>query len=139
MKKKNSKSLVLDSWSLLAYFKKEKAGFEVKKLLERAAEGKVSLYLCLVNWGEIYYQVLRKFGRERLRKAIAVVEQSPIQLVEVDKELVALVAERKAKGGFSFADCFVLATAKRMNAAIVTGDPEFKVLGRQTKVLWLSS
>jgi len=137
MKKENSESLVLDSWSLLAYFKKEEGGFKVKKLLKRAEKGGVDLYLCLINWGEVYYQILRSFGRERLRRATAVIEQSPIKLVEVDKELVTLAAEQKVVGGFSFADCFVIATAQRFSAKIVTGDPDFKKVEKLVDIVWI--
>lgn len=137
MNKKKTKNLVLDSWSLLAYFKEEKAGFKVKELLHQAAKNQINLHLNLLNWGEIYYQILRRFGKERLRKIITVIEQSPIKLMPVDKELVILASEQKAKGGLSFADCFVLATAKRLKGLIVTGDPEFKVLEKEVEILWL--
>lgn len=79
---------------------------------------------------------MRRFGKERLRRAIGVISQSPI-LVDVDKELVVLAAERKVKGGLSFADCFVWATAKRWETGIVTGDPEFRVFEKEAKILWL--
>lgn len=137
MKKEKPKNLVLDSWSLLAYFKKEKTGFKVKKLLHQAARGELRLYLSLINWGEIYYQILRRFGQEKLREAMVIIEQSSIRLVVVDKELITLAARRKAKGGLSFADCFVLATAKKLKGAVVTGDPEFKVLKKEVEILWL--
>jgi len=137
MKRKKSKNLVLDSWSLLAYFKKEKAGLKVKDLLHKANEGQVVLYLNLVNWGEIYYQVLRRFGEGKLRKVLGVIDQSSIELVVVDKELVALAAEHKTKGKISFADCFVLATAKKVEGTIVTGDPEFRAFEKEAEFLWL--
>ena len=137
MKKKKSKKLVLDSWSLLAYFKKEKSGLKVKDLFHKASEGQVVLYLNLINWGEVYYQVLRRFGEEKLRKVLGVIDQSSIELVVVDKEMVALAAEYKAKGKISFADCFVLATAKKVGGTIVTGDSEFKAFEKEARFLWL--
>ena len=137
MKEKKLKNLILDSWSVLAYLKKEKAGSEVKKLLRRADKGELNLYLSLINWGEIYYQVLRRFGRVRLRKIMMVIEESPIKLAAIDKKLVALAAEGKAKGGLSFADCFVIALAKELEAVIVTGDPEFKPFEKEVEIFWL--
>jgi len=127
----------LDSWSLLAYFKEEKAGLKVKKLLHQAVQGRINLYLNLFNWGEIYYLILRQFGQKRLRKAISVIEQSPIKLVAIDKELVILAAEQKAKGSLSLADCFVFATAKQLQGVLVTGDPDFKLLKKEVEILWL--
>lgn len=70
---------------------------------------------------------------------MAIISQPPIKLVEVDQELVALAAERKARGGLPFADCFVWVAAKRWEAGIVTGDREFKILEKEVEILWLGS
>jgi len=37
----------------------------------------------------------------------------------------------------SYADCFAVATALRFNAAILTGDPEFKKIEKTVSVEWL--
>jgi hypothetical protein len=37
----------------------------------------------------------------------------------------------------SLADCFAEAPAKREKAEIYTGDPEFKTVEREIKVIWL--
>ena len=37
----------------------------------------------------------------------------------------------------SLADCFAAALAKREKTEIYTGDPEFKTLEREIKVVWL--
>jgi predicted nucleic acid-binding protein len=137
MKQQKQKNLILDSWSLLAYFKKERAGLAVEKLLRQAEKGKINLFFSFINWGEIYYQILRRFGRPRLRKVMVVIEELPIKLVKIDKELIILAAEKKAKRGLSFADCFVAALAKKLKGTIVTGDPEFKNLDEKIEILWL--
>ena len=43
---------------------------------------------------------------------------------EPDAALVMAAARIKAGGGLSCADCFVIATAQRYQAPLLTGDPE---------------
>jgi len=43
----------------------------------------------------------------------------------------------KSRLAMSYADCFAAATAIRENAAIVTGDPEFKKLGKEVEIDWI--
>ena len=37
----------------------------------------------------------------------------------------------------SFADCLAAALAKREKAEIYTGDPEFKTVEREIRIVWL--
>jgi len=46
-------------------------------------------------------------------------------------------ARLKATYPLSFADCFAAATAIRERAALVTGDPEFKKLGKAVTIDWV--
>ena len=54
-----------------------------------------------------------------------------------DQELSELAGELKVVKKMSLADCFAAALAKREKAEIYTGDPEFKAVERETKVVWL--
>jgi len=47
-----------------------------------------------------------------------------VRAEEPDSELVLAAARIKAGGGISYADCFVIATAQRREAPLLTGDPE---------------
>jgi predicted nucleic acid-binding protein len=51
--------------------------------------------------------------------------------------LSELAGELKAVKKMSLADCFAAALAKREKAEIYTGDPEFKTVKREIKVVWL--
>ena len=50
---------VLDSWALMALFNEEPGAGEVEKLLTQAAAERHKLLMSVVNWGEIYYSVMR--------------------------------------------------------------------------------
>ena len=47
-------------------------------------------------------------------------------------------AKVKAQFPLSYADAFVVATAQRSQAIVVTGDPEFRAVSHLIEVLWLS-
>jgi len=52
-------------------------------------------------------------------------------------ELAELAGEIKASHKMSLADCFAAALAKQKKLEIYTGDPEFKEVEREVKVVWL--
>ncbi|MBI2339135.1 MAG: type II toxin-antitoxin system VapC family toxin [Deltaproteobacteria bacterium] len=130
---------VLDSWALMAFFNDEPSAEEVEKLLVKASEDKHKLLLSVVNWGEIYYSVMRG-GSQRLAEQKAhEIAGLPIELVPVaeDLELARQAAVFKATKKMSYADCFAAALAKIRNIALITGDREFKEVEKEIKVTWL--
>lgn len=133
-------SKVLDSWAVMAFLKGEPAAAEVEKLIERAADNKSKLFLCVVNWGEIYYNIWRAAGPVGRAAADRVAEdlsRLPIELVDADLALSRQAAIFKAAHKMSYADCFAAALAKVKNSELVTGDPEFKEVEKEIKIHWL--
>ena len=130
---------VLDSWALMAFFHDEPAAEQVEKLLIKAAEDKLKLLLCVVNWGEIYYSIARAEGEAAAEQKAADLATMAIELVPVDDdlELVREAAKFKATKKMAYADCFAAALAKIRNVEVVTGDPEFKEVEGEVKVAWL--
>jgi ribonuclease VapC len=130
---------VLDSWALMALFNDEPAADEVEKLLERAAAGTHKLLLCVVNWGEIYYSVLRGASPALAEQKAHEIAAMPIELVAVDTDLqlVRQAAIYKATKRLSYADAFTAALAKLQKAELVTGDPEFKEVEGEIRIGWL--
>jgi uncharacterized protein with PIN domain len=50
-----SKSLVLDSWAMMAYLEGEPAAQEVRQILRRARRKELSAFFSLINYGECLY------------------------------------------------------------------------------------
>jgi ribonuclease VapC len=65
-------------------------------------------------------------------------EQLPIELFPIDQPLVRAAAEIKSEHALSYADAFCAATAQRLNATVLTGDPEFKSVKHLIKIRWLT-
>jgi ribonuclease VapC len=61
----------------------------------------------------------------------------PIRVLTNSFEDVVSSARLKAQYPLSFADCFAASTARRENAIIMTGDPEFENLEHMVEIEWL--
>lgn len=129
---------VLDSFAVLALLGKETGSKEVSRLLRQAQEEKVHLLMTWVNVGEVAYIVERRWGRGRLYQVLGTLEATKIEFVPVERDLALKVAGIKAEHPLAYADAFAAALAAQRKAVLVTGDPEFKVLGEIVPILWLS-
>ena len=130
-------SVVLDSYALLAFLYQEKGCKEIGALIEKALENGSPLLISSVNWAEIRYVVERKSGAAAWEKNRFKILSLPIEIVPVDQELAELAGEIKASKKMSLADCFAAALAKQRKGEIYTGDPEFKALEPEWKIVWL--
>ena len=135
-------TMVLDAHALMVLFNDEPGADEVERILLKAESGSPKLLMSVVNWGEIYYSILRGASQEMAETKAHEIVGMQIELVPVDAndlELVRQAAAFKATRKMSYADCFAAALAKIKNAELVTGDREFKQLARDVKIHWLHS
>ena len=135
-------TMVLDAHALMVLFNDEPGADEVERILLKAQSGSPKLLMSVVNWGEIYYSILRGASQEMADTKAHEIAGMQIELVPVDAddlELVRQAAAFKATRKMSYADCFAAALAKIKNAELVTGDREFKQLARDVKIHWLHS
>jgi predicted nucleic acid-binding protein len=129
---------VLDSWALLCYLEQEPGYEKMIELFDKAVESSRPLLMCMVNWGEVYYQVARRFGDPKAQEIEKLIQTLPITLIEANKELTREAARIKAIKRMAYADCFAVALARLRKAELYTGDPEFKTVEKDIKVVWLS-
>ena len=128
---------VLDSWALMALFNDESAADAVEKILEHATAEKHKLLMSIINWGEVYYSVMRGASAGIAEQKIKEIAAMPVEIVGADLELTKQAAIFKASKGMSYADCFGAALAKIKNAEFITGDTEFKEVEKEIKIHWL--
>jgi len=128
---------VLDSWALLCYLEQEPGYDKIVELFDKAVESSKPLLMCIINWGEVYYQVMRRFGDQKAQEIEQLIQTFPITLIEADKELTREAARVKAAKRMAYADCFAVALARLRKAELYTGDPEFKVVEKETRIVWL--
>jgi len=109
---------VLDAWALLALLQGEPAAMRVQEAI--AAGGGVVSW---VNLGEVYYVSIRRRGAADAELALRLVLAS-VRAEDTIPQVTREAARLKALGGLSYADCFAIATARRHQAPLLTGDPE---------------
>ena len=129
--------VVLDSFAVLAFLFGEPGYEKVLTVLEKAADTDSNLMIAAPNWAEVRYIVERKVGLSEWLRVRARLLGLPLKIVSADQELSEVAGELKVVKKMSLADCFAAALAKREKAEIYTGDPEFKTVEREIKVIWL--
>ena len=131
------KALVLDTWSVVAYFEDEPSGGRVADLIADAQDSDAILPMSVVNAGELWYLMARRSSEADANRAVAELQQLGIRLVEIDWDLTRAAARFKSKYRMSCADCFAAAIAQRSKAELVTGDSEFKQVEGDLRIFWL--
>lgn len=122
-------TVVLDAWALIALLRDEPAAGRVEEAW--IADMPV---MCSLNLGEALYMQIRADGEKRGRATIDTV-RAELDVFDPDWQLVSDAAGIKVFGGLSFADCFALATARRHESPLWTGDPEIIELAGPSEVV----
>ena len=132
-----SSPVVLDSYAMLAYLEKEKGAEKVSLLLKEHQSGQGSL-MNTINAGEVYYILARERSREKADMFIDIIAPA-LNIIFVDNNLQDVIeaARIKAAHPLSFADAFAVATAVKYQATLVTGDPEFRSVGKMVSIIWI--
>jgi len=131
------KNYLFDAFPLLCWLQEEPGHELVEDLLTQAEEDKIFLSLHIINLGEIFYRVYRLAGLRKAGDIIKKIRLLPIKIVSVSDGTVMEAAEIKGKYPISYADAFAVATALQTGATLVTGDPEYKVVSKMIKILWV--
>jgi len=125
-----TKKIVFDAYALLELLEE---GEGAQTVADYLADSEVGVYLSTINLGEVYYIILRRRGEQAAREVLNIVFlDEGLTLVEANWDRIKSAAALKAKGGLSFADCFVLALGIEERAPVLTGDPD--VIGRAEKL-----
>ncbi len=128
---------VFDSYAMFAYLEGEDGAEKVAKILKDALNGRAEIFMSVINWGEIFYIILREQGEGTAELYLKTIERYPIKIVEVAKDLTLQAAKIKAFNKMSYADAFAVALSINKRAKLVTGDKEFQSVERKVKIVWI--
>lgn len=128
--------VVLDASAVMAYFDDRPGAAQVGELFDQAIDGKRSLLMSVVNWGEVFYTVWRDRGRAPAENVAAEIARLPIEIVDADVFLTRIAAEFRAEYKLPYADCFAASLAREKNADLATADKDFVKIEKQLKILW---
>lgn len=131
------RKILLDSYALLAYLKKEDNYRKVVELLNSAPDDG-AIIINEINVGESYYIIARERGINQADYFIeTILPNLPIDIKSNSFDQIIDASRIKVDHPVSYADCFVVATAVREKAMIVTGDPDFKRFKDIVDVEWM--
>ena len=105
--------------------------------IKKAQHKDCVLKLSAMNWGEIYYNIVRSKGPVAGQEYLILMERFPIEVVDIDRAMIMEAASWKARCAMSYADCFVAALAQREGAAVITGDKEFHQIAHEIPIHWI--
>ncbi len=131
------RSSVLDSYAVLVFLFKQNGHEKVLSLLEKAAEADEQVLIAAPNWAEVRYMVQRKSGASTWNETRTKLLGLPIEVVPVDQDVAEIAGEFRVSRKMSLADCFAAALAKDRNADVYTGDPEFRGVEKEVKIVWM--
>lgn len=121
----------------MAWVQDEPGAQIVENLLVEAHRKHEKLLLHEVNLAEAYYLSIRRVGEEQTRSLAAQLLTLPIQVISTTPEILWQAALLKARYPLSLADAFAIASAITLDAAVVTGDPEFHAVAHLVDILWI--
>ena len=128
---------VLDRFAVLAFLFKETGHEKVLSVLHTALEEDEVVYMAAPNWAEVRYIIERKKGIDEWKNARTSLLALPIEIRPADQTMAELAGEIKAAKKMSLADCFTAALARELKAELYTGDPEFREVEKDVKIVWL--
>lgn len=115
---------VIDTWAWIEYLEETPAGRKVKEILD---DPRNELYVSPI----IIAELRSKARRRGLDVTVVSGATAMATVVPIDRALGEAAGEthaqrRKADPDYPLADAFVLETARKVNAKVVTGDPHFR-------------
>jgi uncharacterized protein len=90
-----------------------------------------------INIGEVYYIIAKARSSQKAEEFLHRLETLPIQPIANAFSDVLEAAKMKAQFPISYANAFAVSTALRVQAIVVTGDPEFHAVAHLVEVLWI--
>ncbi|MBI2146897.1 PIN domain-containing protein [Candidatus Woesearchaeota archaeon] len=118
---------VVDASAWVEYFEGSPAGEQVKELIENAKHDIYTNLFTLAELSSYYHKKGRDFAEVRkLLISLSLIHFTDLSFVEEAGKLHAQM--RKERKSISFGDVFVLLTARKLRAKIITKDDDFRGL-----------
>lgn len=131
------KKYVFDSSALISYLDGEANANKVSEYLQEINEKELDAFICVVNWGEVYYHFLRAGGEETADIVLNAIRTLPIHIVEANSELTLSASRIKAFNKMSYADCYAAALTESKKGVLITSDKQFKQLEKEIKISFI--
>ena len=129
--------VIIDTYAMTSLMFGEPNSIKIAAYIKEWQVKKIKLIMSSVNFGELYYIILRQKGIEAAETLRGIMASTPIEIEVIGIETAIAAAGIKAHKKMSYADCFAAALAKINKAPVLTGDKEFKEVEGEIKVIWV--
>ena len=114
---------VLDACAMLAVLSNETGADTVESIYEKAESGNAILAMNKINLLEVYYDLIRAYGKDRAVEVLTEIKNLPILVYhEITDEVFLEAARLKTSYRISLADSIALAQAIALGGELVTCD-----------------
>lgn len=121
-------SYVLDASALLRFIEDQPGASRIEELLNLAQRAEIRILLSAVNWGEIYYVIVRLRGEAQASFYSARFRNLPIEIVAADWRRAESAGRFLERFKVPYADSFAGSLAADESATLVTADYDFKAV-----------
>ena len=131
---------VLDACALITLFNEEEGADTVAKLVTNASAGTDRLFINVIQVMEVFYDRIYIKGTEYAEMVLESIYNSPLTVLHnISREIIRDVARFKTTYSMSLADTFAAATAKSLDATLITKDSEMKEAEEagEFSILWI--
>lgn len=118
---------IIDAWAWIEYFRGTQAGAKLNEILE---DPTTDTYTCAITVAEIISKIARDNQDVEAAYDMLLSNSSVIKIDEQISKQAGLFhyKMRQTKKDFGVADAYILASANKFEAKIITGDPHFEGL-----------
>lgn len=125
---------LLDTSAWIALDEAEPGASAVESILADAWLGRVEVHARFVTLTELEYLRTQERDAQQAAEILVFAKAQPVQWHHSDETLCSEAAKLKAAHKLSFADAFVAATARRLDATLIHKDSEFNALSRCLRI-----
>jgi predicted nucleic acid-binding protein len=116
-------NFVLDACALIAFFNRESGTDSISDLIYKADDRKIILKINQVNLLEVYYKMVKIYGKNIANEMMNKIERSPIKVIAgLSKNVFNEAGLLKITYGISVGDSIAAAECVTCNGTLVTSD-----------------
>jgi predicted nucleic acid-binding protein len=120
--------LLFDTHAFLAFFNGEEGSERIRKYMGAIQNGDSEGFVATITLTELAYIYTRRAGEPSARLRVMQIQHSKLDLIPLTAE-IAVDAGIIKRPGISVADAIIAASARSVNASVVTNDPHFSEMG----------
>ena len=118
-----SETFILDACALIALLAGEPGAENVRKIIQDAVDGKISLKINQINLLEVYYKICNVYNQNEANRTIKKIKEFPIEIIVGLKDDVFNEAGRiKSKYKIPLGDSIAVAECITGKGILVTSD-----------------